>query len=135
MCQCVCGVSFFLFSFSLPLIYPPSPSFPPFLPEPPLYSCSEDTFAHLLPFLSQSSGVWPALEVIARLADGSRFSPFKETYGTSLHTGFAHINGSVFLSSQWVTQSLMNGATYLYWVKRFLICHSFFMLSSHFELN
>ncbi|RKP10623.1 putative acyl-CoA carboxylase, beta chain [Thamnocephalis sphaerospora] len=31
--------------------------------------------------------------VIARLVDGSRFSEFKELYGTSLVTGFAHIHG------------------------------------------
>jgi acetyl-CoA carboxylase carboxyltransferase component len=32
-------------------------------------------------------------EVIARMVDGSRFQEFKETYGTSLITGFAHIMG------------------------------------------
>ncbi len=32
-------------------------------------------------------------EVIARLVDGSRFDEFKARYGTTLVTGFAHING------------------------------------------
>jgi 3-methylcrotonyl-CoA carboxylase beta subunit len=32
-------------------------------------------------------------EVIARLADGSRLDEFKTRYGSSLVTGFAHING------------------------------------------
>lgn len=32
-------------------------------------------------------------EVIARIVDGSRFQEFKELYGTSLITGFAHIHG------------------------------------------
>ncbi|MFH1687952.1 MAG: carboxyl transferase domain-containing protein, partial [bacterium] len=32
-------------------------------------------------------------EVIARIADGSRFHEFKELYGTTLITGFAHIMG------------------------------------------
>ena len=32
-------------------------------------------------------------EVIARLVDGSRFSEFKELYGSELVTGFAHLHG------------------------------------------
>jgi acetyl-CoA carboxylase carboxyltransferase component len=32
-------------------------------------------------------------EVIARIVDGSRFQEFKERYGTTLVTGFAHIHG------------------------------------------
>ena len=32
-------------------------------------------------------------EVIARLVDGSEFDEFKELYGTTLVTGFAHIHG------------------------------------------
>jgi acetyl-CoA carboxylase carboxyltransferase component len=32
-------------------------------------------------------------EVIARIVDGGRFQPFKEQYGTTLVTGFAHIMG------------------------------------------
>ncbi|HFC12213.1 MAG TPA: methylcrotonoyl-CoA carboxylase, partial [Anaerolineae bacterium] len=35
----------------------------------------------------------PALEVIARLVDGSRFSEFKARYGTTIKCGFAHIAG------------------------------------------
>lgn len=31
--------------------------------------------------------------IIARIVDGSRFSEFKEHYGTTLVTGFAHIHG------------------------------------------
>ena len=34
-----------------------------------------------------------ARNVIARLVDGSRFHEFKELYGTTLVTGFAHIHG------------------------------------------
>ncbi len=34
-----------------------------------------------------------AREIIARIADGSRFHEFKERYGTSIVTGFAHIMG------------------------------------------
>ncbi|BDU76104.1 carboxyl transferase domain-containing protein [Mesoterricola sediminis] len=58
-------------------------------PEPPAYDPEE-----LL-------GVWPAdlrrkadvREVIARIVDGSRLFEFKERYGTTLVTGFAHIEG------------------------------------------
>jgi 3-methylcrotonyl-CoA carboxylase beta subunit len=32
-------------------------------------------------------------EVIARIADGSRFDEFKKLYGTTLVTGFAHVHG------------------------------------------
>jgi 3-methylcrotonyl-CoA carboxylase beta subunit/propionyl-CoA carboxylase len=32
-------------------------------------------------------------EIVARLVDGSRFDEFKERYGTTLVTGFAHIHG------------------------------------------
>ena len=35
----------------------------------------------------------PALEIIARLVDGSRFSEFKARYGTTVKCGFAHIMG------------------------------------------
>jgi acyl-CoA carboxylase subunit beta len=34
-----------------------------------------------------------ARDVIARIVDGSRFSEFKSSYGTTLVTGFAHIHG------------------------------------------
>jgi 3-methylcrotonyl-CoA carboxylase beta subunit len=36
---------------------------------------------------------YDAREIIARVVDGSRFSEFKELYGTTLVTGFAHIHG------------------------------------------
>ncbi|KAF9879388.1 hypothetical protein CkaCkLH20_02931 [Colletotrichum karsti] len=35
----------------------------------------------------------PIREVIARIVDGSEFSEFKQNYGTTLVTGFAHIHG------------------------------------------
>jgi 3-methylcrotonyl-CoA carboxylase beta subunit len=35
----------------------------------------------------------PALEIIARLVDGSRFEEFKATYGESLKCGFSHLGG------------------------------------------
>ena len=58
-------------------------------PEPPAYDPEE-----LL-------GVWPSdarrqvdvREVIARIVDGSRFFEFKKRYGTTLVTGFAHVEG------------------------------------------
>jgi 3-methylcrotonyl-CoA carboxylase beta subunit len=36
---------------------------------------------------------YDAREIIARIADGSRFHEFKELYGSTLVTGFAHIHG------------------------------------------
>lgn len=36
---------------------------------------------------------YDAREVIARIVDGSRFQEFKATYGTTIVTGFAHIDG------------------------------------------
>src|SRR5690606_28357501 len=36
---------------------------------------------------------YDAREVIARLVDGSEFDEFKQTYGTTLVTGFAHLYG------------------------------------------
>ncbi len=58
-------------------------------PEPPLYPEEE------IP------GIWPRdprvradiRETLARLLDGSRLDEFKERYGTTLVTGFAHIEG------------------------------------------
>ncbi|CEG78676.1 Putative Methylcrotonoyl-CoA carboxylase subunit beta [Rhizopus microsporus] len=58
-------------------------------PEEPLYSPDEiggivgDNLKK--PFDSKN--------IIARLVDGSRFAEFKENYGTTLVTGFAHIHG------------------------------------------
>ncbi len=58
-------------------------------PEPPAYDPDEIL------------GVWPRdlrrqidmREALARLLDGSRFAEFKARYGTTLLTGFAHIEG------------------------------------------
>ena len=36
---------------------------------------------------------YDAREIIARIVDGSRFHEFKELYGTTLVSGFAHIHG------------------------------------------
>ena len=36
---------------------------------------------------------YDAREIIARLVDGSRFHEFKQLYGTTLVTGFAHLHG------------------------------------------
>ena len=36
---------------------------------------------------------YDAREIIARIVDGSRFEEFKQLYGTTLVTGFAHIMG------------------------------------------
>ena len=58
-------------------------------PEDPLYSASE---------LGGIVGgnlrrPFDVRQVIARIVDGSRFAEFKELYGTTLVTGFAHIHG------------------------------------------
>lgn len=59
-------------------------------PEEPLYSPEEiggivgDNLRK--PFDSKN--------IIARIVDGSRFAEFKENYGTTLVTGFAHIHGN-----------------------------------------
>ncbi|KAI7865073.1 methylcrotonoyl-CoA carboxylase beta chain [Spinellus fusiger] len=59
------------------------------IPEEPLYSANEiggivgDNLRK--PFDSKN--------IISRIVDGSRFAEFKEHYGTSLVTGFAHLHG------------------------------------------
>ena len=58
-------------------------------PEDPLYPATD--LYGLLP--SDLRKPYDAREVIARLVDGSRFQEFKALYGTSLLTGFAHIDG------------------------------------------
>jgi acetyl-CoA carboxylase carboxyltransferase component len=58
-------------------------------PEAPLYPAEE--LYGLLP--SSTRETYDVREVIARLVDGSRFREFKERYGTTLVTGFAHIEG------------------------------------------
>lgn len=57
--------------------------------EPPRYSSEE-----LLGIASADVRVpFDVHEVIARIVDGSRFAEFKEHYGKTLVTGFAHIHG------------------------------------------
>ncbi|MDX2139334.1 MAG: carboxyl transferase domain-containing protein [Chloroflexota bacterium] len=58
-------------------------------PQPPLYPIDE--LYGILPTTFRES--YDVREVIARLVDGSRFREFKAQYGTTLVTGFAHING------------------------------------------
>ena len=58
-------------------------------PEEPLYDPEE--IAGILP--SDLRKPFDIREVIARTVDGSRFHEFKPLYGTTLVTGFAHIEG------------------------------------------
>jgi len=58
-------------------------------PEPPRYDPQE-----LLGIVPPDFRVaYEVREVIARIADGSRFDEFKKLYGTTLVTGFAHVHG------------------------------------------
>jgi acetyl-CoA carboxylase carboxyltransferase component len=59
------------------------------VPEAPLYDPAE--LYGVLPTSFRES--YDARELIARLVDGSRFREFKARYGTTLVTGFAHIEG------------------------------------------
>ncbi len=58
-------------------------------PEAPAYDPSE--LYGILP--SSSKDALDPREVIARIVDGSRFHEFKERFGTTIITGFAHIMG------------------------------------------
>ncbi len=58
-------------------------------PEEPLYD-ADDLYGLIPEDVSQPFDV---KEVIARIADGSRFDEFKERYGTTLVTGFCRIHG------------------------------------------
>src|SRR6185295_2322073 len=58
-------------------------------PEDPLYDPAE--LYGIIPATFRES--YDARQVIARLVDGSRFREFKANYGTTLVTGFAHIEG------------------------------------------
>jgi acetyl-CoA carboxylase carboxyltransferase component len=58
-------------------------------PEPPLYSA--ESLYGVVPHDSRRS--YDAREVIARIADGSRFHEFKSTFGTTLVCGFARLMG------------------------------------------
>jgi acetyl-CoA carboxylase carboxyltransferase component len=62
---------------------------PPLLPEDPLYPADE--IYGILPRTFRET--YDVREIIARLVDGSRFREFKANYGTTLVTGFAHIEG------------------------------------------
>ena len=57
--------------------------------EPPLYDASE--LYGIVPTDLRHS--FSALEIIARIVDGSRFSEFKELYGETIKCGFAKISG------------------------------------------
>jgi acetyl-CoA carboxylase carboxyltransferase component len=58
-------------------------------PEPPLYDPKE-----IYGIVSRDLAIpYDCREVIARMVDGSRFLEFKETYGSTLVTGWAHIHG------------------------------------------
>ncbi len=58
-------------------------------PRPPVYDPSE--LAGLVP--TDLRMAWDVHDVIARIVDGSDFDEFKKRYGTTLVTGFAHIEG------------------------------------------
>ena len=58
-------------------------------PEDPLYP-PEDLYGIVPVSLKQ---FYDVRQVIARLVDGSRFAEFKELYGSTLVTGFAHLYG------------------------------------------
>ncbi len=58
-------------------------------PKPPLYDPQE-----LYGVIPEDPRVpYDAREIIARVVDGSEFHEFKSLYGTTLVTGFAHLNG------------------------------------------
>ena len=82
-------------------------------PEPPRYDPSE-IYGLLPPDLRRPYDV---REVIARLVDGSRFHEFKARYGTTLVTGFAHLNGVpvAILANQGVlfSESALKGAHFV----------------------
>ncbi len=58
-------------------------------PEEPLYPADE--IYGILPRTFRET--YDVREIIARLVDGSRFREFKANYGTTLVTGFAHLEG------------------------------------------
>jgi len=58
-------------------------------PEAPLYDSSE--LHGIVP--ADTRQPYDVREVIARIVDGSRLDPFKEAYGETLVTGFAHLAG------------------------------------------
>jgi 3-methylcrotonyl-CoA carboxylase beta subunit len=62
---------------------------PQLAPEDPLFDPQE--IYGIVP--ADTRKPYDVREMIARLADGSRFDEFKQRYGSTLVTGFAHING------------------------------------------
>jgi len=74
---------------------PPEPPWERRPPEPPAVDPEgRDGCAHLYATVpSDPRRSVPVREVIARLVDGSRFHEFKATYGETLVTGFAHVDG------------------------------------------
>jgi 3-methylcrotonyl-CoA carboxylase beta subunit len=67
----------------------PKPAGPQASPEDPLFD-PEETYG-IVP--SDTRKPFEVREVIARMVDGSRLDEFKQRYGTTLVTGFAHIHG------------------------------------------
>ena len=68
----------------------PAPAFPAMqAPEPPRYDPAEIAGIVSPDFRT----AYDVREVIARIADGSRFDEFKTLYGPTLVTGFTHIHG------------------------------------------
>ncbi len=65
------------------------PAIPLAAPRPPLHAASE--IMGLVP--ADPKIPYDVREVIARIVDGSDFDEFKPRYGTTLVTGFAHIDG------------------------------------------
>src|SRR5690606_10854971 len=63
-------------------------------PRPPAYPCEELNGVIPMDEAGKTSRKpFDVREVIARLVDGSEFDEFKARYGTTLVTGFAHIEG------------------------------------------
>jgi 3-methylcrotonyl-CoA carboxylase beta subunit len=67
----------------------PTPPWTVIEPEPPVVDPDELTGV----VSTDSRHPYDVREVIARIVDGSRFSEFKQNYGSTLVTGFAHIWG------------------------------------------
>jgi 3-methylcrotonyl-CoA carboxylase beta subunit len=68
---------------------PPPDRAPPRPARDPLYDCSE--LYGVVP--ANLRKPYDVREIIARLVDGSEFDEFKQLYGSTLVTGFAHIHG------------------------------------------
>src|ERR1019366_2306481 len=67
----------------------PIPAPPPFTAEDPLFDPQE--IYGIVP--ADTRKPYDVREIIARIVDGSRFDEFKQRYGSTLVTGFAHICG------------------------------------------